>query len=368
MFVRIAALFAVIATAFARDLANYSFEEYVQDFGFTWPQGSAEWQTKQKMFDVELARVQKHNAGNASWEETMNRFSVMTPEEKKALNGHSKGVAREHAPKFLSALPNDFVMKPVSSLPTRVDWRDAGIVSPVKDQGHCGSCWAFASTSVIESAVAKESGLLFDLSVQQLAMCSPNPDSCGGTGGCNGATAEVGFDYVASVKGLVQEYQNGYAAYGGVNSACKLAVGPKAGITGFVKLPVNDYTALMNAVATVGPIAVSVDASLFHSYSKGIFKACNNAENVDINHAVTLVGYGEDNGEKYWLVRNSWSASWGEAGYIRVTRTDNDDSNCGVDSTPEDGNACSGDHTPQKTCGSCGILFDSSYPTGAHAL
>ena len=91
----------------------------------------------------------------------------------------------------------------------------AGIVSPVKDQGHCGSCWAFATTAVIESHVSKASGLMYDLSTEQMAMCAHNPLSCGGTGGFSGSTAELAFEYVAGSKGLVQEYQYPYTSYYG---------------------------------------------------------------------------------------------------------------------------------------------------------
>ena len=97
----------------------------------------------------------------------------------------------------------------------------------------------------------------------------------------------------------------------------------------------------MNSVAKVGPIAVSVDASTWHSYSSGIFDGCNQS-NPDINHAVVLMGYGYDEltNQDYWLVRNSWSASWGEAGYIRLARNgDYEQELCGIDSTPQDGYA-----------------------------
>ncbi len=199
----------------------------------------------------------------------------------------------------------------------------------------------------------------------QTAFCSPNPDSCGGTGGCQGATAEIAFDYLAGARGIYQEYQQGYAAYGGANSACVLPAGsPKASIDGYVQLPANNYTALMNAIATVGPVAVSVDAN-WGGYESGIFHGCDPARNVDIDHAVVLVGYGEEKGEKYWLVRNSWSPTWGEGGYIRISRSDSDDSNCATDSTPSDGTACTGETDPVKVCGTCGILYDSAYPTGA---
>jgi cathepsin L len=217
--------------------------------------------------------------------------------------------------------------------------------------------------------VAIASGLLFDLSPEQIAMCSPNPESCGGTGGCEGATAEVAFEYVSNSIGMLEEFQYPYTSYYGVDAACSMPSGQAgvATINGYVQLPANNYTALMNAVATVGPIAVSVDASTFHSYTSGIFAGCNQV-NPDINHAVTLVGYGEENGQKYWLIRNSWSPKYGEKGYIRVARSDADEEVCGMDITPLDGSACNGDDTPVKACGTCGVLFDSSYPLNAAAL
>jgi cathepsin L len=160
----------------------------------------------------------------------------------------------------------------------------------------------------------------------------------------------------------------GYSGYGGSNGKCTTPPGSvKAAIGGYVKLAENNYTALMNAIATVGPIAISVDAN-WGSYAGGVFAGCDPTNNVDIDHAVVLVGYGEDNGQKYWLVRNSWSPSWGEKGYIRIARSDSDDTNCATDSTPQDGNACTGETAPVKVCGTCGILYDSSYPTDAAAF
>ena len=103
---------------------------------------------------------------------------------------------------------------------------------------------------------------------------------------------------------------------------------PKATIDGYVALPTNNYTMLMNAVASVGPVAISVDAG-WGAYEGGIYDGCNQA-NPDIDHAVVLVGYGEENGSKYWLVRNSWSPSWGEKGYIRLARHDDEQELCGT--------------------------------------
>jgi cathepsin L len=141
-----------------------------------------------------------------------------------------------------------------------------------------------------------------------------------------------------------------------------------ATIDGYVRLPENNYTALMNAVATVGPVAISVDASNWGGYSTGIFDGCNQ-KNPDINHAVVLMGYGEDHGKSYWLVRNSWSPAWGEKGYIRVARyRKQEETRCGSDITPQDGTACAGQNDPVKVCGTCGILYDSAYPLNAKAL
>lgn len=185
-------------------------------------------------------------------------------------------------------------------------------------------------------------------------MCSPNPNHCGGTGGCEGATSEIAFDYLAGSAGAVEEYEIGYNAYYAGDSPCAVTADtlPKATISGYTKLPENNYTALMNAIAQVGPIAVSVDASTFHSYESGVFSGCNQ-EQPDINHAVTLVGYGEESGQKYWLVRNSWSPTWGELGYIKVARSDADEEVCGMDVTPHDGSACDGEDEAVKVCGTC---------------
>lgn len=367
LFVLISAFLAVVS-AVPADLNNYTFEQYLTEFGLTYP--ASELSARKATFDAEVKRIQAHNSKNLSWKENVSKFTVLTSAEKKAFFGRSKGVARTQG-KFLKNGKDvpDFVLKPVDQLPRHVDWREHGIVSPVKDQGRCGSCWAFAATAVIESHVAKASGKMYDLSPENIAMCSPNPKNCGGSGGCNGATAEIAFDYVAKAGGIYQEYQYPYSSYYGANYECAIPAGddPVAKITGYVQLPINNYTALMNAVATVGPIAVSVDASTWGGYSSGIFNGCNQAQ-PDINHAVVLVGYGTENGQDYWIVRNSWSPSWGEKGFIRVLRTSSEDTNCGTDITPHDGSACDGEDEPIKVCGTCGIIYDTAYPTGAASL
>jgi len=361
-------LASLLAAAAAKsiDLETYSFEKFVEDFKLKYK--PEELATRKQAFAAELLRVKAHNAQNKGWTETINKFSAMTHGEKKAI----KGRVASGSKKLMAGakpLPDNFVMQPLSALPKSVDWRKKGVATPVKDQGYCGSCWAFASTAVIESHVAMATGLLFDLSPEQIAMCAPNPDSCGGTGGCNGATAELAFEYVSSSAGMFEEFQYPYTSYYGSNYDCATPTetSPVSTINGYVKLPENNYTALMNAIATVGPIAISVDASAWSPYESGVFSGCNQAQ-PDIDHAVVLMGYGEENGQKYWLVRNSWSPAWGEQGYIKLLRHSNEEEVCGMDTTPTDGTACNGDMTPVKVCGTCGILYDSSYPLNAAVL
>jgi cathepsin L len=344
------------------------FEKFISHYGVKIEPINYEF--RKSLYEQEQKRIIAHNNANKGWNETINTMTILTASERKQFYGYSKGINR-----YINQVKNIKSNSiDLNLLPKNVDWRNKGVVTAVKSQGGCGSCWAFASTAVIESHVAINTNKLYDLSPQQIATCAPNPLECGGKGNCQGATAELAFDYVANSVGLYDEFQLPYTEYYGVESKCALPSDtPRATISGYVKLEENNYEQLMYAVATFGPIAVSVDASNWHSYSSGIFNGCNQT-NPDINHAVVLVGYGTDyvSGQDYWLIRNSWSASWGESGYIRLLRqkitNGYDDETCGMDITPQDGTACAGDNQPVKVCGTCGILYDSSYPTGANTL
>ena len=168
---RTVSLCALLALVAAKDISleSYTFEKFVEDFQVKFH--PSETAARRTIFEKELQRVREHNGKNLSWKEGLNKFSAMTPSEKKVLFGVNKRTAKAQK-KFLKnakPLPADFQLKPVELLPRKVDWREDGIVSAVKDQGHCGSCWAFASTAVMESHIAKASGLLFDLSVEQVS-------------------------------------------------------------------------------------------------------------------------------------------------------------------------------------------------------
>jgi len=153
------------------------------------------------------------------------------------------------------------------------------------------------------------------------------------------------------------------------DQSCRTRVPRAAAIPGFVKLPENNYTALLAAVATMGPVAINVAASSWSGYSSGVYTCAQ--DETDINHVVQLVGYGTDSSlGDYWLVRNSWGPNWGENGYIRIQRHSDGDMSkwCAVDTRPSDGTGCDGGPPTVNVCGSCGIWYDSSYPTGGSVI
>ena len=352
-----------------------TFEEYKKAYHNSAAWSASEYARRAAIFETNVAAIAKHNANpHKSYTLAINKMTAMEPKEWSTKFGFDKKMLTHAEPNLQGALVDQgIVIRPVSELPASKDWRDDNVVTAVKDQGHCGSCWAFSATGVLESHVALASGYLFDLSPQQLASCAENPQQCGGTGGCMGATYDVAFGYASGSGGLYQEFQYPYNSYYGSDYECRVGsddfatTEPVAGIKGYMTLHSNNYTELMNAVAFAGPVAIVVDASDWSGYEGGVFDGCN-AESPDINHGVVLVGYGEcEVHGKYWLIRNSWSPAWGEDGYIKLRRDDGDEDNCAIDSTPEDGTACAGDDTPVKVCGSCGVLFNSAIPVGAYA-
>jgi cathepsin L len=350
------------------ELENYSFDDYMKESGKLYT--GAEKAMREGVFANNLKRIRAHNSGKASWKMGVNRFTDMTEDELKYFKGGNKhGLSSSK----VQTAPSNV---DISKLPRSVDWREAGVVTSVKDQGHCGSCWAHAAVETIESFVAINTGILTEVSQQELVSCMPNTGDCGGFGGCNGDIAEHAFDYMAQY-GLPELWTYGYLTetywYSSTNSngACirdekygTQAAAPRVVTgTGYTLLARNSYEAVMNAVATAGPVAVNVDASDWHLYESGVFTGCPQ-EDVDINHVVQLVGYGTDadSGMDYWLVRNSWSPTYGEDGYIRLERGPG---YCGTDYHNQDGVGCASDPTNVTVCGMCGILYDVSYPTGA---
>mmetsp|Transcript_1780 Transcript_1780/g.3981 ORF Transcript_1780/g.3981 Transcript_1780/m.3981 type:complete len:352 (+) Transcript_1780:58-1113(+) len=344
---RVALLFAA-AAAEPRSFAGYTFEAFQVEHGKQYSETEVE--QRREIFERNLKRVQEHNeaylAGQHRWYMAMNHMADQSPEELKRMRGHKKGQTQGVPIARLEAQSN----------PASVDWRTKGVLTPVKNQGQCGSCWAFASTETVESAFAIATGKLVELAPQTYVSCMKNPSKCGGTGGCEGAIAELAFNYTAE-HGLAAAADYPYTAS---DSACQ-SYTPAVKVGGYVKLPVNDASALETALATKGPIAVSVAAEPWSLYGGGIFDGCTGASGTDVDHAVQAVGYSAD----YWIIRNSWGSSWGEGGFIRLSRSK--DSTMQTDSTPADGYACAPYPSSLQIAGECGVLSDSAYPTGAAA-
>lgn len=365
---RVAAVAALVPTAFAKttwqDLqANpqYNFADYVAEYAKAYD--ASEYAAHEATFNAALANIRAHNADpKSSWKMGINHLTDASEMELQAMKGKHRGMRFASPPplRLGSAGPVD-----VSTLPASVDWRNKGVVSPVKNQGGCGSCWAFASTETVESAVAIATGKAPPiLSPQELVSCAPNPDDCGGTGGCQGSTEPLAFQYVQQV-GMTTEAIYPYEGSTGTCDSSKVSQAA-VHIGNYTRLPTNDYGALMQAVATVGPVAISLDAS-WGGYESGVYTgSCGTT----IDHAVQLVGYGTDSasGHDYWLVRNSWGSSWGEAGYIRMQRFGEGKEPCGTDTDPSSGNGCKGGPATIQVCGQCGMMSDSSYVTGASSI
>lgn len=213
----------------------------------------------------------------------------------------------------------------LKDLPEAVDWRDKGYVTPIKNQGACGSCWAFSSTGALEGQHFKQTGNLVSLSEQNLVDCS-SPE---GNNGCHGGLMDQAFTYIKENGGIDTEEAYPYEAMDGECRYNKTTKG--ATDIGFEDVESGDEDALKEASATVGPISAAIDAGSmsFRFYHSGVFfnEDCSSDR---LDHGILVVGYGTDErtGKDYWIVKNSWGTTWGMDGYILMSR--NSDNNCGI--------------------------------------
>jgi len=339
------------------------FEAFEHEFGKNY-KSSAERLTRFATFMKNVKEIEEHNkSGKSSYRKVINKFADMTAEEFKVMNGY------KNAPKPGTVFAKTDKNVKVEDLPESVDWRDMGAISAVKDQGYCGSCWAFATAETIESylQIASNSAVE-ELSTQHITSCTPNELSCGGTGGCQGSIPQLGFVYT-QLFGLTKEEDYPYTSGNmGITGNCKYSpnsMDTLATVRGYETLPRNNLEAVMNHVANVGPLSVAVAASAWSFYGGGVFDGCDYDRNIEINHAVQLVGYGTDASEgDYWIIRNSWGPGWGENGFMRLKREST--AVCGTDDTPLMGTGCVDDgNDVLNVCGQCGVLFDVCYPIGA---
>jgi len=189
-----------------------------------------------------------------------------------------------------------------------VDWRKKGAVNAVKNQGQCGSCWAFSTVGALEGAHWVKTGKLVSLSEQQLVDCSTENN------GCNGGSMDLAFAYTETSK-LETEASYPYTATDGTCQATDAA--GIVGATGYTDVAPNDNAQLLAALnKTPVSIAIEADQGVFQGYQGGILNSADCGTNLD--HGVLIVGHGSEGGQDYWVVRNSWGPSWGEKGYIRI--------------------------------------------------
>eukprot|EP00933_Yihiella_yeosuensis_P033041 TRINITY_DN2674_c0_g1_i3.p1 TRINITY_DN2674_c0_g1~~TRINITY_DN2674_c0_g1_i3.p1 ORF type:complete len:382 (+),score=102.45 TRINITY_DN2674_c0_g1_i3:112-1257(+) len=348
--------------------AASAYDAYRVTHGRTEEKGSSSYKKRLANFARMKAAVEAHNAKpGISWKAAINKFSDYDKAEFKAMLGYRRIGTRPGASSKSFLQMDD---EKEAGLPASVNWKNLTSASFIRNQGGCGSCWAVASAGAIEAHMEIKTGKKPALlSYKQLVDCTPNPRHCGGTGGCDGATAELALQY-ASEHGLQT-----HDAYGGVSdqtekcrdsSASFIANVHVAKPTGFIRLPENKQHALMHALAHKGPVAISVAAGDWSSYDSGVFNEC--VKDAEIDHAVLAMGYGNDpsSGKDYYLIRNSWGEDWGESGYIRMLRLKSDQGekgHCGTDHNPKAGVGCDGGPPTLPVCGMCGMLSDSAHPS-----
>jgi len=283
---------------------------------------SSEESLRRLIWEENLKRVALHNLEAAMGKHTytlaMNEFADLSGEEfAKIILGSCV------IPKRNSTGAATFLKSPFIQVPTSVDWRDKNLVTPIKDQKQCGSCWAFSTTGSLEGQHSKKTGKLVSLSEQQLVDCSGKF----GNFGCMGGLMDNAFRYIKANGGIDTEASYPYEARDGHCRFKPADIG--ATVAGYTDVPEGDEAALTQAIAAVGPISVAIDAShfSFQLYHTGVYyeKRCSSTR---LDHGVLAVGYGTEDGQDFYWVKNSWGVSWGQKGYIKMAR--NRKNNCGI--------------------------------------
>ncbi|WOH02828.1 hypothetical protein DCAR_0522220 [Daucus carota subsp. sativus] len=288
-----------------------------------------EKETRFQIFKDNLRYIDNHNADpDRSYELGLNRFADLTNEEYRAKYLGTK--SRESRPKLSKGPSDRYAPVEGEELPDSIDWREKGAVAAVKDQGSCGSCWAFSAIGAVEGINQITTGELITLSEQELVDCDRSYNE-----GCEGGLMDYAFNFIIKNGGIDSDLDYPYTGRDGTCNQNKKNA-KVVTIDSYEDVPVYDEKALQKAAANQ-PISVAIEAGGmdFQLYVSGIFTGkCGTA----VDHGVVVVGYGSEEGMDYWIVRNSWGAAWGEAGYLKMQR------NVG------------------KSSGLCGITIEPSYP------
>jgi len=314
----IVAMFFVTAQARAMNEKDYQkeFTAFVKKYNKNYAHDEffSRYNTFKGNFDI----IRAHNMKNSSFSMGINKFADLTQAEFKAkYTGYNhrdqsflKSKNAKHANGKLHKIQT----------PDSIDWVEKGAVTAVKDQGQCGSCWSFSTTGALEGLYFNKGNKLTAFSEQQLVDCS----TAQGNQGCNGGLMDDAFQYyISNAKTpMCTEEEYAYSATG-PNTCDTSKCGSVSGgfVTGFTDVTVGSESALMEAVSQ-GPVSIAIEAdqSVFQYYTGGVMDATTCGTTLD--HGVLVVGYGTDSatGKKFWKVKNSWGASWGESGYIRLVQ------------------------------------------------
>lgn len=317
---------ALAANVFDREVYERAFFDHVKTYGLELKDG-AEFAARLQVFADNYDLIDAHNKQGLSYKLGLNKFSHLTLSE--FHDAVRLGGVRPPQLRKASSNVAQAPIDPKVQLPASVDWTTTGAVNPVKDQGSCGSCWAFSAVSTIESAHWLKYGSLYTLSEQQVVSCD-KVDA-----GCNGGWMDDAYTFVKGNGGITTTASYPYTSgTSGATGTCKTTgytniatTAPKS----FTDVTVNNVVALQTAVAQQ-PVAIAIQANqvAFQSYSSGVLTGrCGQR----LDHGVVVVGYGTDPvGGDYWKVRNSWGTGWGEKGYIRIERSAAD--LCGVLDAP----------------------------------
>ncbi|KAK3007345.1 hypothetical protein RJ639_016829 [Escallonia herrerae] len=304
------------------------YESWLVEHGKSY-NGLGEKEKRFQIFKDNFHFIDEQNAANRSFKLGLNRFADLTNEEYRSMYSGTKIDSKK---RLANGRRSDrYAPRADDSLPESVDWRSKGAVAPVKDQGSCGSCWAFSTIAAVEGINQIVTSDLVTLSEQELVDCDTTYNE-----GCNGGLMDYAFEFIINNGGIDSEEDYPYTARDGRCDQYRKNA-KVVSIDSYEDVPENDEKALAKALVNQ-PVSVAIEAGGrdFQFYDSGIFTGkCGTA----LDHGVAAVGYGTENGQDYWIVRNSWGASWGENGYIRMER-----------------------NLKGTAVGKCGIAMEASYP------